>query len=537
VTASIDAPVLIAGAGPVGLALAVGLAHHGVRSVVLEESAELSRHQSRAPGVLPRTLETFAVWGVLDRCLAEGTFLERPQAWTPGRDEPMVTVDFTRLARTTAAPGVLILPQNRTERILLDRARTSGLADVRFGRRVTGFEQDANGVTVDVERDGGRRDRLRGDYLVGCDGAHSTVREALGLSLEGKTYPARLLLADVGIGDARDALPWPRTTMWNHVALGALRLEAGLWRVIAAVERNASDEHATSAQHLGELVTTVLGPGPFDPVWSSVFRIHCRTSPRFRDGRVLLAGDAAHINSPAGGQGMNAGIQDAHNLAWKLGRVLAGAPAEPMLASYDAERRPAILTNVDRYTDLLTRSILLAPGAVRRSVLTLGRLALGTSALTGRFLTGRLLRRAGMLDTRYRASPVISGRGALLGARAPNARLARDGAPLRLHELAAREAALLLVDDGRLPRWSVAQVETVLGRIDGVHTVRLVLRGDNVEPGDLVDAHGDVRAEWAPRAGAAALLRPDGHIGWMAERPVPAELRRGVRQALGIDGE
>jgi 2-polyprenyl-6-methoxyphenol hydroxylase-like FAD-dependent oxidoreductase len=533
VTTSTDAPVLIAGAGPVGLALAVALAHHGVRSVVLEDSAEPSRH-SKAPGVLPRTLETFAVWGLLDRCLAEGTFLERPQAWAPGRDDPIVTIDFTRLARTTAAPGVLILPQNRTERILLDQARASGLADVRFGHRVTGFEQDADGVTVVVERNGGRRDRLRGDYLAGCDGAHSTVREVLGLSLEGKTYPARLLLADVGIGDARDALPWPRTTTRDQVALGALRIETGMWRVIAAVERDVSDEQATSAHHVGELVTTVLGPGPFDLRWSSVFRIHCRTSPRFRDGRVLLAGDAAHINSPAGGQGMNSGIQDAHNLAWKLARVLAGASAEPMLASYEAERRPAILTNVDRYTDLLTRGILLAPSAVRRSVLTLGRLALGTSALTGRFLTGRLLRRASMLDTRYHASPLISGRGALVGARAPNVRLARDGTSLRLHELAARDSALLLVDDGRLPRWSVEQVETALGRIDGLRVLRLVVRGDDVERGDLVDAYGDVHAEWAPRAGTAALVRPDGHVGWMAERPVASDLRRGVRQALGM---
>jgi 2-polyprenyl-6-methoxyphenol hydroxylase-like FAD-dependent oxidoreductase len=532
-TTSTDAPVLIAGAGPVGLALAVALAHHGVRSVVLEESADLSRH-SKAPGVLPRTLETFAVWGVLDRCLAEGTFLERPQAWAPGRDEPLVTIDLTRLVRTTSAPGVLILPQNRTERILLDHARASGLADVRFGHRVSGFEQDADGVTVAVDAQGGQGKRLRGDYLVGCDGAHSTVREGLGLELEGKTYPARLLLADVGIADARDALPWPRTTTRNQVALGALRVEAGMWRVIAAVERDVTDEQATAADHVGELVDTVLGAGPFDLLWSSVFRIHCRTSPRFRDGRVLLAGDAAHINSPAGGQGMNSGIQDAHNLAWKLARVLAGAPAEPMLASYEAERRPAILTNVDRYTDLLTRGILLAPSRVRRSVLTLGRLVLGTSALTGRFFTSRLMRRAGMLDTRYRASPIVSGRGALLGARAPNVRLARAGASLRLHALAAREAALLLVDDGRLPRWSAEHVETTLGRVDGVRVVRLVMRGDDVEPGDVVDTDGDVRAEWAPRPGTAALVRPDGHIGWMAERPVPAELRRGVRQALGI---
>jgi hypothetical protein len=139
----------------------------------------------------------------------------------------------------------------------------------------------------------------------------------------------------------------------------------------------------------------LLGSGPFELVWADTFRIHCRTSPHFRRGRVLLAGDAAHINSPAGGQGMNSGIQDANNLAWKLARSRESPSPESLLASFEAERRPAILSNVDRYTDLLTRTFLLTPRPVRA----------GLAALLSRVVTlppvfRHVARRAAMLDTR-----------------------------------------------------------------------------------------------------------------------------------------
>lgn len=536
-----DAPVVIAGAGPVGLGLAVGLAHHGVRTVVLEESEALSRH-SKAPGVLPRTMEIFAAWGIADRFLDRGVLLTRPRFWAPGRTEPLFTLDLSLLGQMTRTPGIAIIPQSRTEELLLDAARASGLADVRFGQRLTAFDQDESGVTVTAQTGEGET-RLRTEYLVGCDGAHSAVRTGLGWNLEGKTYPARLLLADVRVTDARDALPWPRVTAPGGGILAGLRIEPGLWRLIASIEKRLTDEMATTPAHIAGLAETLLGPGPFALEWASVFRIHCRTSPHFRRGRTFLAGDAAHINSPAGGQGMNSGIQDAHNLSWKLARALASGPTEPLLASYEAERRPAIVTNVDRYTDLLTRGILLAPTPVRLAVLSAARLV-----MRGGAPPARVLRRAAMLDTRYEASPLVSGRGALLGARAPDSRVKREGAPLRLHDLVTRDAALLLFHDGRLPGWTVAEVETCVAGIAGLRVVRLVRRTDGARPdelragrgdpvaggGDLVDAFGEVWADWAPRSGTAALVRPDGHVGWMAERPTPDELAAGVRRALGL---
>ncbi|HEX9821081.1 MAG TPA: FAD-dependent monooxygenase [Methylomirabilota bacterium] len=520
------APVVIAGAGPVGLALAVGLAHHGVRSVVLEESPGLSEH-SKAPGILSRTLEIFAAWGLLERFLDRGFLLGRPQLWVPGRERPLLTIDLTPLGEMTRVPGMLILPQHRTEQLLLEAAQQSGLADVRFDHRVTGFEQDPSGVTVVAAGKAGGVE-ARGRYLVGCDGAHSTVRDGLGLALQGKTYPTRLLLADVRVTDAREALPWPRVSTQDGGILGGLKLEPGLWRLIASVPPAVTDEQATAVSHVAPLVDALLGPGPFEMAWASTFRIHCRTSPAFRRDRVLLAGDAAHINSPAGGQGMNSGIQDAHNLAWKLARALAGGREDALLASYDAERRPVILANVDRYTDLLTRGVLLAPRALRLGVLALARLAMA-QPLAWR----RLLRRAGMLDTRYGASPLISGEGRLLGARAPDARVTHEGTPLRLHALAARDAALLLFDDGRLPGWNAADVGARLRHLPGLAVVRVARTQGAAHPGDVVDVDGAVWRDWKPRPGTAALVRPDAHIGWMAERPTIDQLVAGVARAVG----
>ena len=528
VAEGVSAPVVVAGAGPVGLALAVGLAHHGVRSVVLEESPALSEH-SKAPGILPRTLEILGGWGLLERFVDRGSFLRQIRAWTPKRDEPLFTVDLAPLESITAPAGILILPQNRTEELLYAAARASGLADVRFGHRVTGFVEDAAGVTVSSVTTGAGRADVRGAFLVGCDGPHSVVRETLGFSLEGKTYPARLLLADVRVGEPRNSLHWPRLSARSRSAFGGIRIERDLWRLIATLDKNTTDDHATSAPFVATLVETLLGEGPFELVWASTFRIHCRTSPHFRRSRVLLAGDAAHINSPAGGQGMNSGIQDAHNLSWKLARALAGGNVEALLASYEAERRPAILTNVDRYTDLLTRGVLLAPQVLRLGVLGLARLALRVPPMTS-----RTLRRAGMLDTRYEESPLISGRGELPGTRAPNARLARDGVPLRLHDLVTRgDAALLLFDDGRLPGWDVHNLVRRLQGVEGIRVVRVASSTSAAMSGDFVDVDGTVWSELRLRPGTAALVRPDAHIGWIAERPTADELVSGVSRAVG----
>lgn len=526
--ASVDAPVLIAGAGPVGLALALGLAHHGVRSILLEHKRRLDAH-SRALGILPRTMEVLRAWDALGAFVDAGRLLTRIAVWQVGKATPEVTIDLAASqARLTATPGFLVLPQDRTEAILLDLVRARGLTDVRFGHEVTGFREEARGVVLEARDAGGNRRELRGLFLAGCDGAHSTVRAGLGWALEGTTYPTRVLLADVRLTDARDQLPWPRLAARPRGALGAIQYRAEHWRLICVLSSRDAADGAATEPFVARLVDELFGPGPFELVWSSVFNIHRRASPRFRRGRVVLAGDAAHINSPAGGQGMNAGIQDAHNLAWKLARAVDG-DAEALLASYDDERRGAVRENVERYTDLLTRLALLTGPLARRLLVPAAKLAVRRP-----WLLGRVTPRAGMLDTRYRRSPLLVGTDRLVGARAPDGDL-DDGAGrrVRLHDLAARDAVLLLFDDGRRPGCRPDEIAAHLRDLPGVRVVRIVPSTALPQPGDRRDASGRVWREWRATGDTCALVRPDGHVGWVARRPSLEHIRCSVSRALG----
>lgn len=524
-----DAPVVIAGAGPVGLSLALGLGHHGVRSIVLERKRELDPH-SRALGILPRTMEVFRAWGVLEPLVDAGRLLTRVSVWQVGRAEPAVTLDLgAAQAPLTATPGALILPQDRTEAILLEQVRARGLADVRFGHEVVAVHDEGAGIVVQTHDAEGGRHEVRGAFLAGCDGAHSCVRTGLGWQLEGKTYPTRVLLADVRLRDARDTLPWPRVAGRSRGALGAIQYRAEHWRLICTLQTEDDAGVAASTTFVAPLVDELFGPGPFELVWSSVFNIHRRSSPGFRRGRVVLAGDAAHINSPAGGQGMNAGIQDAHNLAWKLATAHDGGDTEALLDSYDAERREAVQENVERYTDLLTRLAFLTGPVVRRLLVPAVTLAARQP-----FLLRQVTPRAGMLDTRYRRSPILVGTDRLVGSRAPDGDLEdADGHRLRLHDLAARHAALLLFDDGRLPGWHPVEVEDAVRGLPGVGVVRITHATAIPRGGDVRDVSGRVWQDWRATGETCALLRPDAHVGWLARRPAPEEIRRSVARALG----
>ncbi len=523
-------PVLIAGAGPVGLSLALGLARHGVRALVVEEDDELSEH-SRAPALHTRTLEIFRAWGVLDDFLAAGDLRTRVALWVPGRERPAFELDLTPLTELSACGGMMILPQNRTERLLADAVADSGMVEVRFGHRLASFSAGAEGVVARVEPRGGAAYDVEAGFLVGCDGADSTVRRGLELPFPGKTYPSRLMLADVTFPDARGELPGPRLAPLRRGLLFALPLGEGLWRIVGSLGRQESEEEAVGEAGVGGRVEELFGAGPWRTVWASTFEIHCRTSPRFRAGRVLLAGDAAHVNSPAGGQGMNSGIQDAHNLAWKLGRVFAGGDAEVLLGSYDAERRPAVLTRTDRFTDLLTRFALLPVPLLRRAGAAVARAALGR-----RWTMRRIAPRIGMLDVRYSGSPLLAGGDGRVGARAPDGVLLRPGGgQVRVHDLCCPTSALLLFDDERLPRWAPAEVRRLLGVVDGVGVHRVLPAETEARLGadDLRDSDDSVWRRWGAEAGLVALVRPDGHVGWTAHRPRPEALVTAVGRALG----
>jgi 2-polyprenyl-6-methoxyphenol hydroxylase-like FAD-dependent oxidoreductase len=521
-----EAPVLIVGGGPVGLALALGLARQNVRSVLFETKLEIDPH-SRALGILPRTLEIFRSWGIYDRFVSQGEFLTKIRVWIARRPTPALELDLSVLNKTTAADGVLIMPQNRTEMLLFESVKAADHTELLLGHKVTRFQQDNEGVWVDVQTSSGETKSYRGRYLVACDGAHSTVRQELGWELEGKTYPGRILLADIRIQDERDQLPYPILASGVSGVLAGVRYQPQHWRIIATLNPDEQEAAALEPSSIHSRVVQLFGAGSQEQLWSSVFHIHCRTSAHFRQDRVMLAGDAAHINSPAGGQGMNSGIQDAHNLAWKLARALAGADPELLLTSYESERRETILKSVDRYTDLLTRYGIGAPQFVRNVTGTL------VSFLPRVGLFSLVAPKMGMLDTTYTRSPIVSGHGHCVGRRAPNGELsAPDGSRIRLLDLAGPQPVLLLFDEGRLPGWDPNRIKQHFENINDLKVALLVPPKAPRTDGAYI-ALDPLWRTWNAAWGMAVLVRPDGHVGWMERRPTLVELDEGVRRALG----
>ena len=378
--------LIVVGAGPVGLAVALGVARRGRSVLVLEKEPATAEH-SRAPAIWPRTQEVLGGLGVLGRFLAEGIALPTVTLHDVDRGRPLLTIPVAELAGVTPHPQLLIVPQSRTELLLLAALREQPSAEVRFGAEVTAVEDGGAAVRVTF-RHQDREETAAGAFVAGCDGARSTVRHALGASFEGVTYDTRAALADVALQPDRD-LPFPRLTTRPGLAIG-IRIDRHLWRLIlpfAAADPLPLDERVERAvRHL------FPGADGYETVWQSEFRLHRRVASRFAAGRVALAGDAAHLNSPVGGQGMNAGLQDAEALVAALAAALEAGDSAP-LAAYERHRRDAVEQGVNPFTDRLTRLLLFGGGRAIRPLLAVARQALRLPPLRRRFL-----RRIAMLE-------------------------------------------------------------------------------------------------------------------------------------------
>ena len=340
--------VVVVGAGPTGLALACVLAAKRISFVLVDRLVE-GANTSRAAVVHARTLEVLEEVDVADRLRAEGHIV--PRFTLRDRDHVLATIAFDRLP--TRYPYTLMIPQNVTESILVRRLRELG-SDVHRPYEVQGLRQESEGVSVTVASNGQAPQMVRARYVVGTDGMHSTVRERAGIGFIGDAYEESFVLADVRM---TWALPADQVMLFvsPEGLVVVAPLPGGRHRVVATM--NDAPEHPGVADVQRLLDTRGPETGAarvHEIVWGSRFRVHHRIAERYRSGRVLVAGDAAHVHSPAGGQGMNTGIQDAVALGHALSAVLGGSGDESQLDEYERTRRP-IAERVVAFTDQMTR--------------------------------------------------------------------------------------------------------------------------------------------------------------------------------------
>jgi 2-polyprenyl-6-methoxyphenol hydroxylase-like FAD-dependent oxidoreductase len=475
-----DSDVIIIGGGPTGLMLAGDLAAAGVSCTVVERRDNES-NLTRAFAVHARTLELLDARGIAEELIRAGRQVSRMGP---------LGVDFSRLP--TRFPYVLVVPQYETERVLADRARALG-AEIRTGCSATGLRQDSEGVSVTIRSTGDRTETLRASYAVGADGARSAVRRALGLPFPGRAAVRSVMMCDVRLtSPPADAL-----------ALGAvgdafalvIPFGDGWYRVIAWNRRNQLPDTApVDFEELQQVTRRALGTdlGMHDPRWLSRFHSEERQVPRYRVGRVFLAGDAAHVHSPAGGMGMNTGLQDAANLAWKLAATVDGWAREDLLDTYQTERHP-VGRRVLRLSGTILRGALTAPNGLR----TVRDLALRLASHF-RPIGRRAAAAIAGIDVSY---PAPRGAHPLTGRRARDVPLAGRG-PRTLNQ-ALRRGRFVLV----LPP-HVAPPADLSGWTDRV---------------DVVTAGGPTRT--------IVLVRPDGYVAWAARDSEPAHTTA-IRTAL-----
>ena len=409
--------MLVAGAGPVGLFLAQQLVARG-RSVRLVEARTNQSEHSKALAIMPRTMEAFAVAGF---CAPFENAAYRLNAAT-------ILTHRQVLGRIPIEPAqtrfdyIAIVPQNVTEQILHEQLVAAGGA-VEYGTEFIGLVDAPDGVTVRLRSARGE-ERSAARFVVGCDGAHSTVRQLIGFGFEGGEYEDTFVAFDVDtVGDA----PTGEMLVCPHEAgsLVLLPITKKRQRLVAMVARDFAAEPTLDLANelIGQRGPWNLGASKLH--WSSTFRIHHRQAPGMHKGSVFLAGDAAHVHSPLGGQGMNTGLGDAFNLAWKLDYVLGGYGTPNLLPSYSLERR-RVAKDVIRATDLLTRAMATAnPIARGLRNYFLPRLA-ENAAFRERFVTA-----LSGLGVRYRNSPIVDG----AGARAPDERLRAGDRERRLYDV------------------------------------------------------------------------------------------------------
>ncbi|MEV4619508.1 rifampin monooxygenase [Asanoa sp. NPDC049573] len=453
--------VIIAGCGPTGATLAAELRLHDVRVLVLEKETEPESF-ARIVGLHIRSIELMAMRGLLDRLLERGR--KRPAgAYFAAIDKP-APEDLD-----PAHAYLLGIPQPVVVDLLAEHAIKLG-AQVRRGCAVAAFAQDDDGVTVELA-DG---EALRARYLVGCDGARSTVRKLLGVGFPGEPARNETLMGEMEVGVPPEEIAAKVAGIGETDRRFSLRpAGVGVCRVIVPVAGVSDRRTPPTLEDFRQQLRAIAGTdfGVHSPRWLSRFGDATRLADRYRVGRVLLAGDAAHIHPPIGGQGLNLGVQDAFNLGWKLAAQVRGWAPDALLDSYEAERRPVaedVLDNTRAQTELLSTEP--GPRAVRRLL---------TALMDFDEVNRYLIEKITAIGVRYDFGPGPD----LLGRRLPDIDV-RQG---RLYGLLHRGRGLL------------------------------VDRTDRLTVGDWSDRVDHLADPTAALDVAALLLRPDGHVAWIGE--------------------
>jgi len=529
-------PVVVVGAGPVGLSLAIDLAQRGVRVVLLDNDAKLSTG-SRAICFAKRTLEVWDRLGVGDAMCARGV------QWHVGRvffgADQLYQFDLLPEAGHER-PAFINLQQYYAEAYLAVRAAGLANLDIRWRNTVAACENLGDGVRLEVDTPEGRY-ALEADYVAACDGSRSPMRGMLGQESKGRVFRDRFLIADVRMQADFPAERWfwfdppfhPNQSVLLH------RQPDGVWRIDFQLGWDADPEVEKRPERIRPRVDALMRQAlgrevPFELEWASVYTFSCLRMDSFRHGRVFFAGDAAHGVSPFGARGANSGVQDADNLAWKLAAVLSGRAGDALLASYGPEREFAAdenLRNSTRATDFITPKSEISR-LFRDAVLDLSRTQPFARTLVN---SGRL-----SLPSTLSASPLNTpdqdAFSSPLGPGAPaaDAPVQRgDGARGWLLREIGPDFTLCLAtgDDGR-PGWARTLEDDPETR--GLVRV-LEIRPAGSPPGaGLVDVVGAIRARYDLQPAGGVLLRPDGHVCARWRRPGLPAVRAAIRRALAL---
>lgn len=500
--------VLIVGAGPTGLTAANVLARYGINFRLVErDDGPIPMEESRALAVQARTLEFFDLLGIGAEADRRGMQVDGITLFIYGKQAGRLPLQSRE--GEAARSYMLTLPQGDTQRLLLEALAERG-AEPEWETTLTGLETDGDGATATLRRADGSEETVRARYVIGADGASSRVREALGLSFEGDTYQKRFFLVDCDVD-------WPQEhgelylnmTKDYFLALFPMAGEGRKFHIIGNTSPEM-DEGGVTVENVERLLRDEgLAVRLSNPRWASGYKLHRRMVSRLRSGPVFLAGDAAHVHSPAGGQGMNTGIGDALNLAWKLGAVCAGHARPNLLGAYNAERLPVarhVLETTDRNFEFETTD-----NPVYK------RLKLLVAPLAARFIRktefgrGHLFDLISQIGIAYPDSPIVEaaagvGRGPAPGERAPYGEFeARPHAGTNLFAQFSADAHHLLLFEGQeggSGDWQQAFEAAAEHYAASIHVHAIAEENRAL--------HKSYDAE-QPRA---YLVRPDGHIGY-----------------------